>query len=56
MYHLIAKDKVAEQQTFGKYSNCNSSGITKALLNGKNFKVAISELYNYTMWNTSEIL
>ena len=24
MYHLIAKDKVAEQHVLGKYSNCNS--------------------------------
>ena len=24
MYHLIAKDKVAEQHILGKYSNCNS--------------------------------
>ena len=46
MYHLIAKDKVAEQHILGKYSNCNSFGVTKALLNGKNFKVAISQLHN----------
>ena len=46
MYHLIAKDKVAEQQILGKYSNYKSFGVTKALLNGKNFKVAISQLYN----------
>ena len=44
MYHLIAKDKVAEQHILGKYSNCKSFGVTKALLNGKNFKVAISQL------------
>ena len=26
MYHLIAKDKVAEQHILGKHSNCNSFG------------------------------
>ena len=46
MYHLIAKDKVGKQHILGKYSNCNSFGVTKALINGKNFKVAISQLYN----------
>ena len=46
MYHLIAKDKVVEQHILGKYSNCKSFGVIKALLNGKNFKVAISQLYN----------
>ena len=46
MYHLIVKDKVAEQHILGKYSNCKSFGVTKALLSGKNFKVAISQLYN----------
>ena len=44
MYHLIAKDKVAEQQILGKYSNCNSFGVTMALLNSQNFKVAITQL------------
>ena len=42
IYNLIAKDKVAEQHILGKYSNCNSFGVTKALLNGKNFKVSIT--------------
>ena len=46
MYHVIAKDKVTEQHILGKYSDCNSFGVTKALLNGKNFKVAISQPYN----------
>ena len=46
MYHLIVKDKVAEQHILEKYSDCNSFGITKALLNSKNFKVAITQLYN----------
>ena len=32
MYHLIAKDKVAEQHILGKHSNCNSFGVTMALL------------------------
>ena len=44
MYHLIAKDKVAEQHILGKYSNCNSSGVTMALLNSQNFEVAITQL------------
>ena len=44
MYHLIAKDKVAEQHILGKYSNCNSFGVTIALLNSQNFKVAITQL------------
>ena len=46
MYHLIAKDKIAEQHILGKYSNCNSLGVTKALLNSKNFIVAITQLFN----------
>ena len=33
MYHLIAKNKVAEQHILGKYSNCNSFGVTMDLLN-----------------------
>ena len=44
MYHLIAKDKVAEQHILGKHSNCNSFGVTMALLNSQNFKVAITPL------------
>ena len=44
MYHLIAKDKVAEQHILGKYCNCNSFGVTMALLNSQNFKVAITQL------------
>ena len=31
--HLIAKDKVTEQHILGKYSNCNSFGVTIDLLN-----------------------
>ena len=46
MYHLIAKDKIAEQHILGKYSNCNSFGVTKTLLNSKNFIVAITQLFN----------
>ena len=46
MHHLIAKDKVTEQCILGKYYKCNSFGVTKALLNSKNFKVAINQLYN----------
>ena len=43
-YHVIAKDKVAEQHILGKHSNCNSFGVTMALLNSQNFKVAITQL------------
>ena len=42
--HLIVKDKIAEQHILGKYSNCNSFGVTMALLNSQNFKVAITQL------------
>ena len=42
--HLIVKDKVAEQSILGKYSNCNSFGVTMALLKSQNFKVAITQL------------
>ena len=45
MYHLIAKDKVTEQHILGKHSNCNSFGVTMALLNSQNFKVAITQLF-----------
>ena len=38
MYHLIAKDKVAEQHILGKHCNCNSFGDTMALLNSRNLK------------------
>ena len=48
MYHLIAKDKVAEQHILGKYSNCNSFGVTMALLNSQNIKVAITQLSKAT--------
>ena len=44
MYHLIAKDKVVEQHISRKHSNCNSFGVTMALLNSQNFKVAITQL------------
>ena len=44
MYHVIAKDKVAEQHILGKHSNCNGFGVTMALLNSQNFKVAITQL------------
>ena len=36
LYHLMAKDEIAEQHILGKYCNCNSFGVTKALLNSKN--------------------
>ena len=44
MYHLIAKEKVAEQHILEKHSNCNGFGVTMALLNNQNFKVAIAQL------------
>ena len=44
--HLIVKDKVAEQIILGKYSNCNSFGVTMDLLNCQNLKVAITQLCN----------
>ena len=44
MYHLIAKDKVAEQHILGKHSNSNTFLVTIALLNSQNFKVAITQL------------
>ena len=44
--HLIVKEKVAEQHILGKYSNCNSFGVTMDLLNSHNFKVAITQLSN----------
>ena len=44
MYHLIAKNKVAEQHILGKHSNCNTFLVTIALLNNQNFKVAITQL------------
>ena len=46
MYHFIAKDKVVEQYILGRYCNCNSFGVTIDLLNSKNFKVAITQLFN----------
>ena len=46
IYHLIAKDKIAEQHILGKYSSCNGFGVTKALLNGRNFKEATTQLYD----------
>ena len=33
IYHLIVKDKVAEQHILRKYPNCNSFGVTMDLLN-----------------------
>ena len=42
--HLTVKDEVAEQHILGKYSNCNSFGVTIDLLNSQNFKVAITQL------------
>ena len=53
---LIAKDKVGEQHILRKYCNCNSFGVTIALLTSQNFKVAITQLskvqqvWNFSMW------
>ena len=44
--HLIVKEEIAEQHILGKYSNCNSFGVTMDLLNSHNFKVAITPLCN----------
>ena len=44
IYHLIAKNKVAEQHILGKHSNCNTFLVAIALLNSQNFKVAITQL------------
>ena len=33
IWHLIIKDKIAEQHILGKYSNCTSFGIIMDLLN-----------------------
>ena len=44
--HLIVKDRVVEQHILGKYSNCNSFGVTMDLLNSQNFKVTITQLSN----------
>ena len=44
MCHLVGQNKVAEQCILGKYSNCNSFVVTMDLLNGKNFKVVITQL------------
>ena len=33
IWHLIVKDKVAEQHILRKYCNCNSFGVTMDLLN-----------------------
>ena len=42
MYHLIAKDKVAEQHILRKNSNCNTFGVMSPLL--KVPKIAITHL------------
>ena len=44
IYHLIAKNKVAEQHILRKHSNYNTFLVTIALLNSQNFKVAITQL------------
>ena len=46
LLYFIVKYKVAEQHVLGKYSNCNSFGVTMDLLNSHNFKVAITQLCN----------
>ena len=50
--HLIVKEKIAEQYILGNYCNCNSFGVTKALLNSNNSKVTITQLFNVKqLWN-----
>ena len=44
MCHVVVQNKVAKQYILGKYSNCNSFGVTVDLLNTKNFKVVITQL------------
>ena len=44
MYDLIAKDKAAEQHILGKHSTAIVLGVTMALLNSQNIKVAITQL------------
>ena len=46
IYHLIDKDKVAEEHILRKYCNCNSFGVAMDLLNSKTVKVAITQLSN----------
>ena len=46
MCHLKANNKVAEQCILGKYSKCNSFGVAIYLLNSKNFKAVVTQLYN----------
>ena len=46
MCHLVVQDKVAEQHILEKYCYCNSFAVIMHLLNSKNFKVAITQLYN----------
>ena len=44
MCHVVVQNKVAKQHVLGKYSNCNSFGVTMDLLITKNFKVVIIQL------------
>ena len=46
MCHVVVQNKAAEQHILGKYSNCSSFGVTMDLLNTKNFKVVITQLFN----------
>ena len=50
IYHLIVNDKVAEQHILGKYSNCNSFGVTMDVFNSQEL------LLSYAMCNRSETL
>ena len=46
MYHLIVREKVTEQYILVKFSMWYSFRVTMDLLNSKNFKVAITQLFN----------
>ena len=45
--HSVSKiNKKIYAIILGKYSNCNSFGVTMDLLNSRNFEVAITQLFN----------
>ena len=46
LYYFIADPKVGEQHILRKYSKCNIFQVTTDLLNSKNLKVAIAQLWN----------
>ena len=44
MCHLVVQDKIAKQHISGKFSHCNSFGVTGDVLKNKNFKLVITQL------------